>query len=83
MRLYQRFVNLSNLVLINFISCSWFAIFYLITTDILGPFNAPFAFSQVGYVPGAILYVVSTYRLFFVYLCIVDVDSISGAQWVL
>ena len=38
---------------------SWAAIFYLITTDILGPFNAPFAFSQVGYVPGAVLYVVS------------------------
>jgi amino acid permease len=36
---------------------SWFSIFYLITTDILGPFNAPFAFSQVGYVPGVTLYV--------------------------
>ena len=31
---------------------SWAAIFYLITTDILGPFNAPFAISQVGWVPG-------------------------------
>lgn len=40
-------------------TASWAAIFYLITTDILGPFNAPFAFSQVGYVPGAVLYVVS------------------------
>jgi hypothetical protein len=40
-------------------TASWWAVFYLITTDILGPFNAPFAFSQVGYVPGAILYVVS------------------------
>lgn len=40
-------------------TASWFAVFYLITTDILGPSNAPFAFSQVGYVPGAILYVVS------------------------
>ncbi|EJD01782.1 uncharacterized protein FOMMEDRAFT_141050 [Fomitiporia mediterranea MF3/22] len=39
-------------------NASWAAIFYLITTDILGPFNAPFAFSQVGYVPGAVLYVV-------------------------
>ncbi|KAH8112279.1 transmembrane amino acid transporter protein-domain-containing protein [Phellopilus nigrolimitatus] len=39
-------------------TASWAAIFYLITTDILGPFNAPFAFSQVGYVPGAVLYVV-------------------------
>ncbi|KAK1216975.1 hypothetical protein PQX77_020379 [Marasmius sp. AFHP31] len=41
-------------------TAGWVSIFYLITTDILGPFNAPFAFSQVGYVPGAILYVVST-----------------------
>ena len=40
-------------------TASWASIFYLITTDILGPFNAPFAFSQVGYVPGVILYVVS------------------------
>jgi hypothetical protein len=31
---------------------SWTSIFYLITTDILGPFNAPFAISQVGWVPG-------------------------------
>ncbi|KIJ45773.1 hypothetical protein M422DRAFT_166077 [Sphaerobolus stellatus SS14] len=30
----------------------WAAVFYLITTDILGPFNAPFAISQVGWVPG-------------------------------
>lgn len=36
----------------------WVSVFFLITTDILGPFNAPFALSQVGYVPGVILYVV-------------------------
>ncbi|KAJ7155372.1 transmembrane amino acid transporter protein-domain-containing protein [Mycena crocata] len=35
---------------------SWSSVFYLITTDILGPFNAPFAISQVGWVPGIILY---------------------------
>ncbi|KAF9358195.1 hypothetical protein BGX26_002262 [Mortierella sp. AD094] len=34
----------------------WAAIFFLITTDILGPFNAPIAISQLGYVPGTILY---------------------------
>jgi len=39
-------------------TATWVSIFFLITTDILGPFNAPFAFSQVGFVPGAILYVV-------------------------
>jgi len=42
-------------------TASWASVFYLITTDILGPFNAPYAFSQVGYVPGAILYLVSEY----------------------
>jgi hypothetical protein len=31
---------------------SWSSVFYLITTDVLGPFNAPFAISQVGWVPG-------------------------------
>jgi hypothetical protein len=31
---------------------SWMAVFYLITTDIIGPFNAPYAISQVGWVPG-------------------------------
>lgn len=39
-------------------TASWLSVFYLITTDILGPFNAPFAFSQVGYAPGVILYIV-------------------------
>lgn len=38
---------------------SWVSIFYLITTDILGPFNAPFAISQVGWVPGK--------KVFFIY----------------
>ncbi|KAG6910871.1 hypothetical protein DXG01_007188 [Tephrocybe rancida] len=37
-------------------TASWASVFYLITTDILGPFNAPFAISQVGWVPGVILY---------------------------
>lgn len=31
---------------------SWASVFYLITTDILGPFNAPYAISQVGWTPG-------------------------------
>jgi hypothetical protein len=31
---------------------SWSTVFYLITTDILGPFNAPYAIAQVGLVPG-------------------------------
>ncbi|KAI0086111.1 hypothetical protein BDY19DRAFT_908621 [Irpex rosettiformis] len=40
------------------LSKSKLAVFYLITTDISGPFNALFAFSQVGYVSGVILYFV-------------------------
>ncbi|GAB7342548.1 hypothetical protein MBLNU457_g0726t1 [Dothideomycetes sp. NU457] len=36
---------------------SWGGAFYLCTTDILGPFNAPYAFRQNGYVPGTLLYV--------------------------
>ncbi|CAR29354.1 ZYRO0G06710p [Zygosaccharomyces rouxii] len=35
-----------------------YSVFFLITTDILGPSNAPNAISQMGYVPGVILYVV-------------------------
>lgn len=43
---------------------SWISIFYLITTDILGPFNAPFAISQVGWVPGkSLLSVISSRRV--------------------
>ncbi len=36
------------------------AAFYLITTDILGPFSAPYAVSQLGWVPGIILYFFSS-----------------------
>ncbi|KAI9284903.1 transmembrane amino acid transporter protein-domain-containing protein [Umbelopsis sp. AD052] len=34
----------------------WMSAFYLITTDILGPTSCPWAFSQLGYVPGFLLY---------------------------
>ncbi|KAF9201901.1 hypothetical protein BGZ49_007904 [Haplosporangium sp. Z 27] len=43
----------------------WAAVFYLITTDILGPFNAPIAISQLGYVPGVILYVIMGVAAFY------------------
>ncbi|KDQ54670.1 hypothetical protein JAAARDRAFT_60621 [Jaapia argillacea MUCL 33604] len=39
-------------------TAGWVSVFYLITTDVLGPFNAPYAFSQVGYAPGVILYLI-------------------------
>ncbi|XWX01182.1 hypothetical protein V2A60_009208 [Cordyceps javanica] len=37
---------------------SWGAIFFLITTDILGPMTTPWAFAQTGYGPGVALYTV-------------------------
>ncbi|OQE44628.1 hypothetical protein PENCOP_c002G07913 [Penicillium coprophilum] len=39
-------------------TATWGSIFYLITTDILGPTNVPWAISQMGYGPGAVLYTV-------------------------
>ncbi|KAK4050041.1 hypothetical protein OIO90_005231 [Microbotryomycetes sp. JL221] len=35
----------------------WASIFYLITTDILGPFNAGYSISQMGMVPGVLLFI--------------------------
>ncbi|PQE28339.1 transmembrane amino acid transporter protein [Rutstroemia sp. NJR-2017a BBW] len=37
-------------------TASWGSIFFLITTDILGPSGAPWAFSNTGYGPGVALY---------------------------
>lgn len=37
---------------------SWGAVFFLITTDILGPMTTPWAFAQTGYGPGVALYTV-------------------------
>ncbi|KKY29182.1 putative amino acid transporter [Phaeomoniella chlamydospora] len=39
-------------------TATWAAAFYLITTDILGPFNAPFAIGTLGWGPGVSLYTV-------------------------
>lgn len=39
-------------------TATWGAVFYLITTDILGPYSVPWAMSQLGYGPGAVLYTV-------------------------
>lgn len=39
-------------------TATWGSVFYLITTDILGPYSVPWAISQMGYGPGAILYIV-------------------------
>ncbi|KAJ5098129.1 hypothetical protein N7532_005130 [Penicillium argentinense] len=37
-------------------TATWGSIFYLITTDILGPTNVPWAISKMGYGPGFALY---------------------------
>lgn len=39
-------------------TATWGAVFYLITTDILGPYSVPWAMTQLGYGPGAVLYTV-------------------------
>ncbi|KAK5136104.1 hypothetical protein LTR08_004154 [Meristemomyces frigidus] len=39
-------------------TATWGSVFYLITTDILGPYSVPWAISQMGYGPGAGLYIV-------------------------
>jgi hypothetical protein len=36
---------------------SWFSIFFLLTTDVVGPITAPYAISQVGWVPGITLFI--------------------------
>ena len=35
-------------------TATWGAVFYLITTDILGPYSVPWAFAQMGYAPGMV-----------------------------
>ncbi|KAJ7728928.1 transmembrane amino acid transporter protein-domain-containing protein [Mycena maculata] len=35
----------------------WATVFYLVTCDILGPFNAPFSIASIGMAPGVCLYV--------------------------
>ncbi|KIW21176.1 hypothetical protein PV08_01756 [Exophiala spinifera] len=39
-------------------TATWAAVFYLITTDILGPFSTGYAFSQMGLGPGVALFTV-------------------------
>ena len=39
-------------------TATWGAVFFLITTDILGPFSTAWAFRQMGYGPGAVLYTI-------------------------
>ncbi|KAF6828409.1 transmembrane amino acid transporter family protein [Colletotrichum musicola] len=60
-------------------TAGWGAVFYLITTDILGPFSTPWAFSQMGYGPGIALYtvfgVMSYYSGWILYNAFLGLDS--------
>ncbi|KAJ7091392.1 transmembrane amino acid transporter protein-domain-containing protein [Mycena belliarum] len=61
-------------------TASWSSVFYLITTDILGPFNAPFAISQVGWVPGLfsvyIMGLIATYTGLLLWRLFIRLDSL-------
>jgi hypothetical protein len=37
-------------------TATWSSVFYLITTDVLGPQSVPWSLSQMGYGPGITLY---------------------------
>ncbi|KAM7187541.1 Transmembrane amino acid transporter domain containing protein [Rhypophila sp. PSN 637] len=60
-------------------TAGWGGVFYLITTDILGPFSAPWAFAQMGYGPGIALYTVfgimSYYSGWIIYKTFLGLDS--------
>lgn len=60
-------------------TATWAAIFYLITTDILGPFGVPFAMGTLGWGPGIALYTVfgglAVYGGFLLYYMFLGLDS--------
>lgn len=39
-------------------TAGWAAVFYLITTDVIGPYTVPWAMAQMGYGPGISLYAI-------------------------
>lgn len=69
-------VEQANLALRN---ASWVAVFYLITTDILGPTSAPYAISQLGFVPGSLLFflfgIVAAYTGYLIWQLFLKMDS--------
>jgi hypothetical protein len=60
-------------------SASWGAVFYLITTDILGPFGNPYAFAAMGYGPGVVLFtifgILAAYGGFLLWRMFLGLDS--------
>ncbi|KAI0198814.1 transmembrane amino acid transporter protein-domain-containing protein [Astrocystis sublimbata] len=62
-----------------FRTASWGAVFYLITTDILGPFAVPFAIGTLGYGPGIGIFtafgIISVYSGYILWKVFMGVDS--------
>ncbi|KAJ9601929.1 hypothetical protein H2200_013599 [Cladophialophora chaetospira] len=62
-----------------FRTASWGAIFYLITTDILGPFAVPFSIGTLGFGPGCAIFttfgIVSVYSGYLIWKVFMGVDS--------
>ncbi|KAI4760330.1 amino acid transporter-like protein [Aureobasidium sp. EXF-3400] len=60
-------------------TATWTSIFFLITTDILGPTGAPWAFANTGFGPGVALYTVfgslAALSGWYVYLTFLRLDS--------
>jgi len=60
-------------------TATWPAVFYLITTDILGPFSNPYAFASMGYGPGVALFtvfgVMAAYSGFMLWKMFLGLDS--------
>ncbi|KAF2137207.1 uncharacterized protein K452DRAFT_236198 [Aplosporella prunicola CBS 121167] len=60
-------------------TATWGSVFYLITTDILGPYSVPWAFTRLGYGPGITLYfifaVMATYSGYLLWQQFVHLDS--------
>ena len=60
-------------------TATWGAVFYLITTDILGPFSTGWAFSQLGWGPAVTLYTIfgalSLYTGYQIWRIFIQMDS--------
>lgn len=61
-------------------NATWMSVFYLITTDILGPTSAPYAVSQLGFAPGSLLYflfgIAAAYTGYILFRMFLKVDSL-------
>ncbi|KAG2362953.1 hypothetical protein BDR07DRAFT_1484177 [Suillus spraguei] len=60
-------------------TATWGSVFYLITTDILGPYSTPWAFQQVGYGPGVACFfvfgIMAAYSGFLLWWMFLKLDS--------